>query len=364
MKIILFTLEYPPQIGGIADYYGNLVEAWPQAAELSVFNTSGDKKFKNSRFFYWPRLAGFLIKNLKQKKAEHILVGHILPLGAITYLASFFSNFSYSVCLHGLDFSLATSNFRKRKLSYLILSKADKIICANSYLAQEIIGWQAKLKKKIIVINPGAKVETASQPLMEKLIEKYQLAEKKIIFSLGRLVVRKGFDQTIKALALLKKNKPLLMKKVVYLLAGDGQDKDRLKKLVAEKQISDQVIFLGRISQAEKFACFALADIFCMPSRQVGLDFEGFGIVYLEANLFKKPVIAGLSGGVYEAVVNKVTGLLVDPTSVYDLSLAINKLLVDEKLAKQLGQTGYNRASQEFNWTEQAKKLKNNLLVS
>jgi phosphatidylinositol alpha-1,6-mannosyltransferase len=94
-----------------------------------------------------------------------------------------------------------------------------------------------------------------------------------------------------------------------------------------------------------------------MPSRDIKGDFEGFGIVYLEANLFGKPVIAGFSGGVKDAVVDGYNGLLVDPESIEEIKKGIIKLATDPGLCRQLGEQGRIRASRDFSWEKQVEKI-------
>ena len=102
---------------------------------------------------------------------------------------------------------------------------------------------------------------------------------------------------------------------LVYVIAGGGEEegalKDRANKL--GEAISKKIIFLGKVSDEDHWAWLEASDICIMPSRDIAGDFEGSGIVYLEANLVGRPVIAGDSGGVRDAVINKVNGLLVDP---------------------------------------------------
>ena len=70
-----------------------------------------------------------------------------------------------------------------------------------------------------------------------------------------------------------------------------------------------------------------------------------------------KPVIAGKSGGVADAVVDQFNGLLVDPENSEAIAIAINQLLLDSDLVKKLGEQGKNRAQQDFSWSAQSKKL-------
>ncbi|MBU4015184.1 glycosyltransferase family 4 protein [Patescibacteria group bacterium] len=106
-------------------------------------------------------------------------------------------------------------------------------------------------------------------------------------------------------------------------------------------------------------AWYKICDIFIMPARNIKGDFEGFGIVYLEANLAGKPVIAGNSGGARDAVENGVNGLLVNPEDINEISNAIIKLAQDENLRKKLGEQGRERSIREFSWEKQAEKIYN-----
>lgn len=98
-----------------------------------------------------------------------------------------------------------------------------------------------------------------------------------------------------------------------------------------------------------------------MPARAINGDFEGFGIVYLEANLYGKPVIAGNSGGVSDAVVNNETGLLIDPENISEIADAIKLLVNSPEKRLSLGTTGRERVLRDFLWSSQIKKLYENL---
>jgi len=121
----------------------------------------------------------------------------------------------------------------------------------------------------------------------------------------------------------------------------------------------DKIIIIINADDLEKNNWLNLCDIFIMPSKNINGDFEGFGIVYLEANMAGKPVIASQSGGVGDAVVNGVNGLLVDQENIDKIADAIIKLVEDENLRKKLGESGRNRALKDFNWQRQAKKIFN-----
>ena len=164
----------------------------------------------------------------------------------------------------------------------------------------------------------------------------------KIILSVGRLVKRKGFDMVIAAMNRLK-DKPY-----EYWIIGEGDDKARLTRLIQEYELQEKVKLLGNVPNPEIYRYFKACDVFIMPSREIDGDVEGFGIVFLEAGVFRKPVIGGRSGGVPEAVVDGVTGLLVEPENVEEIAKALARLLADEMLRKKLGEGGYERVKREF----------------
>ncbi|MEI6835751.1 MAG: glycosyltransferase family 4 protein [Candidatus Falkowbacteria bacterium] len=349
MKSILLTLEYPPFKGGVANYYGHLVHNWPDKEGIEVLqHTKG----------HWLLAFWGLRRALLKNSQAFVLVGQVLPLGTVAYLQYLIRPYEYGVFLHGMDFTFALKKSRKSWLMGKILKRAKKIICANSYVANLVREWRPELAHKIIIINPG--VDIASFNRLENttllLQEKYQTKNKITLLSLGRLVKRKGVDSVIKALATLDES---TKNKICYIVAGTGEADYYLKSLAVTEKVP--VIFTGEVSELEKWSFLDLCDIFVMPARAVNGDFEGFGIVYLEANLYGKPVIAGRSGGVSDAVIDRKTGLLVNPESISEIAAAI-KYLVDNSADRlAFGQFGRERVISDFPWASQIKKLYNNL---
>lgn len=355
MKILLVSLEYPPQFGGVASYYANLKEYWPAADSLIVLDNSKDELLAKRRVFPWLRSIKAIYQSYQTNQSELALIGQVLPLGTSAAFLSIFKKFHYGIFFHGLDYSLAIASPFKKGLTAFILSRAKVIICANSEVRRLLINWRPKLESKIILLNPGAK-SAALSPLTRKVLKKrHQLEGKKVILSLGRLVRRKGFDKVIQALDLIESQD------FVYLICGQGEEKNYLRDLVAASKHRERIVFVDSFSEEEKWAYYSLCDIFIMPSRNIAGDFEGFGIVYLEANLMSRPVIAGASGGVADAVVDGLNGLLINPEDINEIAKALEKLLTNEDLARKLGEQGKERAEKDFNWQGLANKLANYL---
>jgi phosphatidylinositol alpha-1,6-mannosyltransferase len=98
---------------------------------------------------------------------------------------------------------------------------------------------------------------------------------------------------------------------------------------------------------------YAICDVFAMPSRArlASHDVEGFGLVYLEAGACAKPVVAGRSGGIGDAVVDGLTGLIVDPFDAREIGQALIRLLTDGELRDRLGRQGRDRVEKEYTWS-------------
>ncbi len=366
-KTILFTLEYPPFKGGIANYYENLVKYWGD----DIFILTNGKKIEGDTpniirkplvskhaWLKWYPSFFYLLKIITNYKLQitnyNIIVGHILPLGTVCYFLSKIIKLRYSVILHGMDLAYALKTEKKKKLTRKILKNSEKIICGNSYTKNLVQSFDSNLKNKLSIVNPGIDTHFVRNPKKtEELKNKYNLNEKIVLFSIGRLVKRKGFDKTIESLPQILKKIPNL----AYVIAGSGEDEAYLKNKA--KKLPNNIIFLGNISNEDRSIWFNICDIFIMPARNINGDFEGFGIVYLEAGLLGKPVIAGDSGGVRDAVIDNVSGLLVNPENTQDISEKIIKLALDPKLRNELGEQGKRRAVVNFTWEKQIEKLKN-----
>lgn len=368
MKYLLFTLEYPPFKGGVGNYYKNIVENWPQKKEIKILcqkqkNKNPDIFSKSLILNYvypkWILSFWHLARKINKDKIGHVLVGQILPLGTVSYFLSKIMKFEYSVFLHGTDLSFSFKKKRKAKLALKILKNAKYIICTNNYVALKVKNKVGdKYYKKVQVVNPGIKTEITQidKNIKIDLIKKYNLENKSVILTLGRLVERKGVDMVIESIDLIEKQ----IKNFCYIVAGDGPYKKELEKIKSKlsPEQKDKVIFLGEVSEAEKWALIDICDLFIMVSRNIKGDYEGFGIVYLEANLLAKPVVAGGGGGEEDSV-NEKSGIKVNPLSKNEIANAIIKLIIDNDLRIELGKTAQRRAINEFNWEIQSEKLFN-----
>jgi phosphatidylinositol alpha-1,6-mannosyltransferase len=173
------------------------------------------------------------------------------------------------------------------------------------------------------------------------------LAGRPIILTTGRLVPRKGIDVMLEAM-------PEILRHVahaVYVVLGTGPEAARLQDLARSLGIRDAVRFPGVVPGDELLSWYNGCDVFVLPVRELTDDVEGFGLVLLEASACARPVVATRCGGLPEAVIDGVTGLLVKPGSPSSLAAAVVHVLREPDLAARLGGAGRRHVEQKANWS-------------
>lgn len=176
------------------------------------------------------------------------------------------------------------------------------------------------------------------------------------LVSLCRLEPLKGIDNALKAVARLSVDHANLR----YVIAGAGDDLDRLKGIVADLDLGEHVVFAGVVVGGRKSALLSSADLFLMPTRREGKREEGFGMVFAEAALHGLPVVAGDSGGAADAVQDGVTGLVVPGRDVDAIEMAIRRLIDDDPLRESMAAAAvpYGRS---LTWGERLSVLEEDL---
>lgn len=217
----------------------------------------------------------------------------------------------------------------------------------------EILGQLGIDKSRRTVHINGTNTDLFFPQNAQQLKCKLGLEKRKIVTTISRIVRRKGIDIGIRAIHKLKERIP----EIYYLVIGDGPDLNRCKALAEELDLKGYVKFLGKIPDHDLNKYYNLSDVFVMTPRSNDTEFEGFGIVYLEANACQKPVIGSKSGGVPSAVLNGETGLLIKEDSPEELAIALERILTDQEYAEMLGGNGRKRVLQKANWDTLSREL-------
>ena len=228
-------------------------------------------------------------------------------------------------------------------------STTDSLTYLGDFTRKAIsVSLSKKASQRMVKVAPGIDVEHFTPQDSTALRKELGLEKKKVLVCVGRLVHRKGQDRLIESM-------PEIIAKVPdahLLIVGQGPYLDHLKKLVADNHLHSYVTFIGRIHYGELPRYICAGDLFVMPSRSRfgGLEVEGLGIVYLEASACGLPVIAGSSGGAPDAVVEGVTGVVVDGTNTRQIAQAAISLLSDPAKAAAMGGAGRTWIIENWRW--------------
>ena len=226
----------------------------------------------------------------------------------------------------------------KPRLAAFAVRQAHESIAVSAYTAGLITATGA-VPERMSVIPCGTDLPRNPTPVS---------VDHPTFLTIARIEERyKGHDVVVRAL-------PLVLAKVPdaqWIVIGDGSLRAGLEHLARSYGVADSISFLGAVSDAQRDLWLRRTHLLAMPSRLPAGGFagEGFGIVYLEAGAYGKPVVAGNVGGALDAVADGESGLLVDPTDPLAVADAITTLLLDHELASRLGRAGAERA-RRFSW--------------
>lgn len=369
---LLVTNDFPPKTGGIQVY---LYELWrrlgtERAAVLTATSDPDVERFDHDCGVVVervPRGTLFLpswraYRDVEAAIARHqpelVLLDPAWPLGLLgPHLSR-----PYGVVLHGAEVAIpgrlpvAASSLRR------VLRHAEVAVCAGSYPEAEARRVAAEYTCPVVRIPPGVDTERF-RPLGgdERRAVRAELGladEDFVIASYSRLVPRKGMDTLIEATARLAEFHPRLR----VLIGGDGRDRSRLEHLAARCRAP--VRFLGRTSDELHPKWIGASDLMVMDcrSRWLGLEQEGFGIVFLEAAACGVAQVAGRSGGSHDAVRDGVTGSIVQDTrDPLALAAAISGLIEDPERRARYARHALEVARASFTWDHLARELSKGL---
>ncbi len=371
MTHLLVTNDFPPKVGGIQAY---LWELWrrldPDSFAVLTASSHPDApafdRRQASRGIRIERVPGRvlvptpqLVRRIRESArtigADLVLVDPAFPLG----LVGQWLGLPYGVVLHGAEVAMPGRLPVSRRILARVLRPSAVVISAGGYPAAEAArALRGVAMPPVVEIPPGVDLDRF-RPLSagERAAVRADLGlppDGPLVVSVSRLVPRKGMDVLIDAAVRLRSDRPDL----TVAIAGRGRDWDRLAGRVAE--YSAPVRLLGGVSDIDLPRLVGAADVFVMlcRNRWLGLEREGFGIVFLEAAAAGVPQVAGASGGAGEAVEHEVTGFVVRrPTDAGAAARSIARLLDDPELRSKMGAASRQRVEASFDYDRLAPRL-------
>jgi len=368
---LLITPDFPPAGGGISNYLFNVYRQFdlrqttliaPRHPDAGRFDAG--QEYSTSRFAALTNIPGlrgiWQIMQMRERAREYLkrdrrLVLHCGHVNAA--IAARTLKWRYGACYLVWTHALEIMDSRLRRAIVPALCAADLVI-ANSEFTRGFLESVGVEPPRITKILPGADPVRFRPGLdCELLKRRLGLVGRPVLLTVARIVKAnryKGHDVVLRALARVAQAIP----NVAYVVVGGGDDLAYLDRVARECGVRDRVICAGDVSDAELPLFYNACDVFVMCSREEqsrrGPLVEGFGLSFLEASACGKAIVAGLSGGVPEAVRHEVTGLLVDPIDPETVAAGIVKLLKERKMAEFLGHNGRTWVETEMNWERAA----------
>ncbi len=378
MRLLVLSETFPPPVEGGSEIYISQLAARvaphatrviapvnPRAAEYdphAPFEIVRPSWYLPTWFFPFPKFALHLMRltaevtrQARDFGATAILASPSFPNAVVGWQAATRLGLPWATIVYGEEafqvhrgkglFSPA-----RRVLLREPLKHAPHVFTISAFSRAEAIQCGAR-PEAIEMVYPGVDPTEFHPGLDGRAIrEKHGLGTRPMLLSCGRLYHRKGQDALLRAVPALMREVP----DVCVVLVGEGMNRQVLGDLARELGIADRVVFAGSVPRAELPLYYAACDVFVMTYRQKTLgetlDSEGFGMVLVEANACGKPSVAHHVGGVSDAIVDGVTGFLIEEGDEPSLVQTLSRLLRDPALRATIGAAGRARVERELTW--------------
>ncbi len=372
-KICLISQDFFPMSGGIASYLLGIYHKYFSDSDFNVIvpdSMADIEKLNNLPFkVYKANFSPFNFKDSKREESNKkiidildlikpsvILFGYIRshPEAGLTY-RKLNPNTTIAIFTYAKEIFLddcivektslleSHKGYRPEEVDFYksILSNVDFVFAVSEFTKKILLNQN--IKANIIVLNPTIK----KMDILPKESARAKLGiyeEAVVLLSVGRLIKRKGQKKVIEIIPNLINKYPNLE----YIIVGNGPEFDCLQGTINSLNIRDKVKIFTSASDTELSLFYSACDVFVLPCEFIlPNDVEGWGIVFSEASSFGKPCVGGNSGGIPEAVIDKFTGLLVNPTSKENLLHNLEFILSNKEIREKLGKNGiYNTAMQ------------------
>lgn len=320
---------------------GYIYGAGTLAAEIKRAGVKVVDLSRKGKIDPWLMIKLFLLIRKEKIKIVHTHLVHASIVGRI------------AAKLAGIKTVLTTRHYAyERKEQTLIYWLERKTACLNEVtiaisnaVRNYLLNNEEYKPQKVVVIHNAIDLDLFDSCSGEPML---RTGENFLIGTVGRLHPQKGYDTLLKSMPQVIEKFP----HVKLMIIGNGFQKEYLERFCSNLGISEQVTFLGRKTPAEVIGFLRNIDLFVLAS-----NWEGFGIVVLEAMAEAKPVIATNVEGLPEVVEDGQTGFLVSPVQPIELANRIIELLNDRGLSKRMGIKGRERVEAMFSLNSMISKL-------
>lgn len=365
-RTLWVTNDFPPRPGGIEQFLVNLVSRLdPGATRVLTSHWREDATYDRQRPWRTDRvgrrpllpttsLAGKVRRAAEEHQADLVVFGGAWPLAELAPVVdqpTLALTMGHEAGMVQVGLGRLVSRVARRVDALGVLSRFTRNV-----LAPWVDG-----RAPVLDILPGVDVDVFRPGLDGSGIRARHGIPPgaPLAVCVSRLVPRKGQDLLVEAWPQVLARLP----EARLLLVGTGGLARLLKRRISALGLDRAVVLAGEVPWADLPACYSAADLFAMPcrTRLGGLDVEGLGIVYLEAQACGLPVLAGRSGGAPEAVRDGETGLVVDGTSVPEVARGLTRLLEDRIESKAMGVAGRVFVERNYAWPVVTADLHENL---
>jgi glycosyltransferase involved in cell wall biosynthesis len=286
----------------------------------------------------------FAILKLNHRRKPDVIHAHwLLPQGLVAAAVNVITRKPLVISIHGSDVFL----FRKHPITSLLswAARKSRRVVANSTAALDILRSDYHVKDAV-TIPMG--VSTASFT-----VRRQRKITSPIVLFVGRLIDVKGAEYLLHAVPVIITQVP----DARIVIAGDGPERQHLEQLARELHVDDHVVFLGSVPSSKMPELLATSDVFVGPAITTDKgQVEAFGVSFLEAMAAGLPVVTTASGGIKDIVAPDSTAIVIPEKDSLAIATAVNKLLDNPTLRRQMGKAGRARVEAHFTWENVAKQ--------
>lgn len=365
MRVLWITNDLPPRTGGIQQFVGNLLDRVHPTTTVVVGpgGQDGAAEHDAAQPYRTVRLPGAVLPTPSTRRrvlavaAEHradvVVLGASWPLGELAPALTRQLGVPVVALSHGLEAGLAAVGAGR------LVRRATRGLAALTTISdwtEQALGPHLRAAQ-VARIPPGVDVERF-HPRVDGAALRSRWGvppDVPLVGCVSRLVPRKGQDRLLEAWPEVRSRHPDSWLAIV----GEGPSAARLGRGAADLGPDAGVVLAGRVAWDELPAAHAAADVFAMPcrTRWGGLDVEGLGIVFLEAQAVGTPVVVGRSGGAPETVRDGVTGTVIDPDDRTALVDALDRWLAEPAARTAAGRAGRAWVEERWSWRTIAQRF-------